>query len=317
MAARAVEVEVPTDIWPTVEEYLSGFVAVEPSNSSDGLWRVVLSMKTDTTRTLGAHYGDYDDTLIWRKIDAERCVVRLTADASSAYAPVHVVRNIRTLLRLDVARYDASALFLHAGMVAWRGHGLAIAGGKGSGKTSTVLAAAAAGADFVSNDDLSLHEGPDGAVGHGWPRSVSVRLDTLAPLGLTLPADAVHPSNRHRTDAQLLMPGEIGRMLGCRIVPSAPLRAMIFPSFTGDDAFVPRRLDVKETTERLLANLLTPPVKDDELRARFAPPSTERLADRVRRIAAGVPAFALHQSLTGLGFRTELAGMLDQVVTAQ
>ncbi|MEK8174682.1 hypothetical protein NKH77_53490 [Streptomyces sp. M19] len=78
-----------------------------------------------------------------------------------------------------------------------------------------------------------LHQGPDGPVGHGWPRSVSVRLDTLGPLGLTLPVDTSHPANRHRTTAQLLMPAEIGRMLGCRIVPSAPLKAVLFPRSRG------------------------------------------------------------------------------------
>ncbi len=261
-------------------------------------------------------YGDYDDTLIWREIDDEKHVVRLTADASSPYTPVHVVRNIRTLLRLDVAQYDASALFLHAGMLAWQGHGVAVVGNKRSGKTSTVLAAAGAGADFVSNDDLSLHQGPDGLAGQGWPRSVSVRLDTLGPLGLELPAGLTHPANRHRTDARLLMPHEISRMLGCRIAPAAPLKAVLFPSFTADEKFALRRLDEEETAERLLANLLTPPVKDDDLSARFAPPSAEQLADRARHLAAVVPAFSLHQSLTALGRRTELADMLDRVVTA-
>ncbi|MFF5858526.1 hypothetical protein ACFY8B_23340 [Streptomyces sp. NPDC012751] len=265
---------------------------------------------------MGAHYGDYDDTLVWREIDAERRVVHLTADSLSPYAPVHVVRNIRTLLRLQTAEYDASALFLHAGMVAWHGHGVAVAGNKRSGKTSTVLAAAGAGADFVSNDDLSVHQGPGGPVGHGWPRSVSVRLDTLGPLGLTLPAGTTHPANRHRTDVQLLMPEEVGRMLGCRIAPSAPLKALLFPSFTQDEKFVLRRLDEAEAAERLLANLLTPPVKDDALSAWFTPPPPRQLADRARQLGATVPAFALCQSLSGLGLRAELAGMLDRVVSA-
>ncbi|MEK8174683.1 hypothetical protein NKH77_53495 [Streptomyces sp. M19] len=61
----------PVDIWPTIEEHLSGFVSVGPPNSADGAWRVALSLKTDTTRTMGAHYGDYDDTLVWREVDAE------------------------------------------------------------------------------------------------------------------------------------------------------------------------------------------------------------------------------------------------------
>ncbi|SCE10668.1 hypothetical protein GA0115242_121935 [Streptomyces sp. SolWspMP-5a-2] len=274
-------------------------------------------MESGAIQTRGAHYGDYDDTLVWRKIDAERRLVHLTADTESAYAPVHVVRNIRTLLRLDVARSDPSAMFLHAGMVAWHGHGIAVPGDKRSGKTSTVLAAAAAGADFVSNDDLSLHHGGDGRSGHGWPRSVSVRLDTLAPLGLTLPTATSHPSNHHRTDAHLLMPHEIARMVGCRVTPRAPLRAVLFPSFTDDDAFALRRLDVSEAARRIQANLLTPPVKDSELTARFDAPSEEQLAERARNLAAEVPAFALRQSLTGLGARERLADLLDEVVAAR
>ncbi|MGW7466963.1 hypothetical protein ACWGJT_20210, partial [Streptomyces xantholiticus] len=263
-----------------------------------------------------AHYGDYDDTFVWREVDGEKRVVRLTAAAASAYAPVHVVRIIRTLLRLDTAQLDPSALFLHAGMVSWQGHGLAVVGNKRSGKTSTVMAAAAAGADFVSNDDLSLHRGRDRLIGVGWPRSVSIRLDTLEPLGLRLPARPAHPSNKHRDEAQLLMPHEISRLLDCRIAPDAPLRTVLFPSFGADETSTLRRLDPQETAKRLLANLLTPPVKDDELTARFDLPSPEELSARVRQVAASVSAFELHQSLAQLARRTELAGILDQAVTA-
>jgi len=321
--ARAVDVEVPAEIWPTVEEYLCGFVAVDAPASSEGSWRVVLSVRTDDAAERdAAPYGDYDDTRVWRAVDGAAREVRLIADAGSPYAPVHVVRVIRTVLRLTAAERDPSALFLHAGMVAWRGHGIAVVGNKRSGKTSTVIAATAAGAQFVSNDDLSLHRSAAdatdaaGVLGVGWPRSVSIRLDTLAPLGLALPARSAHPSNSHRDEAQLLMPHEIGRMLGSRVVPRAPLRAVLFPAFGAGDTSTTRRLDPDEATERLVANLLSPPVKDDELLTHFALPSTMDLHARAARIAAAVPAFALSQSLPHLARRAELAELLDSVVDA-
>ncbi|ATL86862.1 hypothetical protein GCM10009548_31620 [Streptomyces malaysiensis subsp. malaysiensis] len=317
-AVRAVEVEVPADVWPVVEEYLSGFVAIGPARPGDKCWRVVLAVQADGTHeATAAHYGDYDDTLVWREIDGAQRVVRLTASATSAYAPVHVVRIVRTLLRLDAAEHDPSASFLHAGMVAWQGLGIALVGNKRSGKTSTVIAATAAGAHFVSNDDLSLHEASDGPTGVGWPRSVSIRLDTLEPLGLSLPTRTAHPANTHRDEAQLLMPHEIGAMFNGRLLRKAPLQAVVFPSFGADDTATLRRLAPGEAAERLLANLLTPPVKDDELTSWFKLPTPEELSARVRQVAAGVPAFELRQSLTHLACRPELARVLDQAVAVR
>lgn len=318
IAAGAVEVEVPVGIWPAVEECLSGFAGIGRADFAQGPWRVVLATCVDDeVDSSASHYGDYDDTHVWRQIDGARRVVRLTAAAASAYAPIHVVRIVRTLLRLDASQRDPSALFLHAGMVSWQGQGIALVGGKRSGKTSVAIAATAAGAGFVSNDDLSLHRGPDGLVGVGWPRSVSIRLDTLEPLGLTLPAKSAHPANTHRDEAQLLMPYEIGRMLGSRVTPDAPLRAVLFPSFGADDTSTLRRLDPDEAAERLLANLLTPPVKDDELATWFELPSAEELSTRARQVAAVVPAFELCQTLAQLACRPELARICDQAVAGR
>ncbi|WP_327341283.1 hypothetical protein [Streptomyces europaeiscabiei] len=331
--ARTVEVEVelPVGVRPVVEEYLSGFVTTGPAGATghagttgptgeaepaDGRWRVALAVRPDGAHpsAAAAHYGDYDDTDVWREVDGAHRSVRLTASAASAYAPVHVVRIVRTLLRLGAAEQDSSALFLHAGMVAWRGHGIAFVGGKRSGKTSTVFAATAAGAHFVSNDDLSLHEGPDGPTGVGWPRSVSVRLDTVEPLGIALPAAPVHPANAHRSEARLLMPHEIGGMFDGRTAPKVPLRAVVFPSFTADGAAALTRLTPDEATERLLANLLAPPVKDDELTSWFKLPDAAELGARARAVAARVPAFELRQRLDHLGRRAELARLLDGAV---
>ncbi|WP_223778320.1 hypothetical protein [Streptomyces sp. 135] len=312
---RTVEVEVPVGVWPVVEEYLSGFVTTGPAGPEDGRWRVALAVRPEGTRAAtAAHYGDYDDTGVWREVDGAHRSVRLTAATASAYAPVHVVRIVRTLLRLDAAEHDPSALFLHAGMVAWRGLGIALVGNKRSGKTSTVIAATAAGAHFVSNDDLSLHEGPGGPTGVGWPRSVSIRLDTVEPLGLALPARPVHPANAHRSEARLLMPHEIGGMFDGRVAPKAPLCAVVFPSFAAHGSAVLTRVAPDEAAERLFANLLAPPVKDDELTSWFKLPDAAELGARARRIAASVPAFELRQRLDHLGNRPALARVLDEAV---
>ena len=110
------------------------------------------------------------------------------------------------------------------------------------------------------------------------------------------------------------MPFEIGHMLDSRVTPRAPLRAVLFPSFGSDGTTTLRRLDQDDAAGLLIANFLTPPVKDDDLVAWFELPSKEELVARAYQVAAAVPAFDLSMSLTQLGCGTEVIRILDEAV---
>ncbi len=57
-----------------------------------------------------------------------------------------------TAIRLQVGRGSPERIFVHAGAVGWKGHGIVIPGRSGVGKTSLVAALVSAGAIYYSDD---------------------------------------------------------------------------------------------------------------------------------------------------------------------
>jgi hypothetical protein len=310
-SASSVNLELPCEIWQAVEQLLRPFVDLVRPVDDAAVWRTIAEISEDKSSSPGlVPYGGHADTGVRVGIVPERRLVRLVAAPRSRYLPVHAARVVRTLLRLATAEADSVGIFVHAGMFSRGGHGLAILGGKRSGKTSTVLAGVASGADFVSNDDLYVHPGAGGLVGVGWPRSVSVRTDTLSALGLRLPEQTAHPANSlfdtYRDDAKLLFPFEIADLFGSALVPSAAVVGLVFPRFGTAPEVVLQRLTPAEASSRIKDNLLYPPVKGESLETHFTYPCSGELAERADRIAAVVPAYELRQSLENVRAATDL-----------
>jgi hypothetical protein len=75
-------------------------------------------------------------------------------------------------LELDVAEHSPDYVFLHAGVVGWRGRAMVIPGRSYSGKSTLVAALCQAGADYYS-DEYALLD-PQGRV-HAYPRALRLR----------------------------------------------------------------------------------------------------------------------------------------------
>jgi hypothetical protein len=83
-----------------------------------------------------------------------------------------VLHELASSLHFAVARYARGSLFVHAGVVGWKGYAILIPGSTLSGKTSLVRALVRAGADYLSDEYAVLdHEGRV----HPYPKALSIR----------------------------------------------------------------------------------------------------------------------------------------------
>lgn len=142
------------------------------------------------------------------------------------------------------------------------GIGVALFGGSRAGKTSLIMASVLdRGGRIVCNDDVSLMAGPDhepaagsvdcGVIGVGWPRSISVRLDTLDLLfgrdrSRAVLASLSHPANQtlmslRETGVEphgtaLLYPWEYADPLNTEIGSHTRVDAIVHVSLADDPA---------------------------------------------------------------------------------
>jgi hypothetical protein len=165
--------------------------------------------------------------------------------------------EVQSLLRVTRAihRSEASAagaLMLHSGLVELGGHTVALVGSSRAGKTSLIMSAVLGGhGRMVCNDDLGLTVNPGtGRVrGVGWPRSVSVRLDTFDVLlgrshALAMRAALTHPANETLLRLQhqgiephgtaLLYPHEYAEITGSEILREAEVSAVVHLGLADD-----------------------------------------------------------------------------------
>jgi hypothetical protein len=85
---------------------------------------------------------------------------------------------LRSRLEFQVATNSSSRLFVHAGVVEWRGQAILLPGPSGSGKTTLVAALLRAGARYYS-DEFALLDA-SGRV-HPWARPLRIRRPGLPP----------------------------------------------------------------------------------------------------------------------------------------
>ncbi|MFQ5556835.1 MAG: hypothetical protein ACE5GB_04920, partial [Acidimicrobiales bacterium] len=84
-------------------------------------------------------------------------------------AAAHVVVDD---MHLQMSHRSESLLFVHAGVVEWRGVGIAVPGRSMTGKSTLVAAAVRAGAGYLSDEFAILDAG---AAVHPYPRPLSLR----------------------------------------------------------------------------------------------------------------------------------------------
>ena len=108
-----------------------------------------------------------------RVYEGHRMVARRTA-----LDPSMQLDLLRSCLEFHVASTAQSWLFVHAGVVGWRGRAILIPGRSRSGKTSLVTALVRAGATYYS-DELAVLDGL-GRV-HPWARPLRIRRPGVLP----------------------------------------------------------------------------------------------------------------------------------------
>lgn len=213
------------------------------------------------------------------------------------------LRLVRALIRRQLhARGD---LYLHAGAVVVERTGIAVAGPARSGKTSTLIALLASGAQsrFVANDDLSARWNGGVLSGLGWPRGVEIRTDMLAALGSLGVALSGAQNKIGASPGSLhLRPHQLAELAGASIATSTPISLIAFPRFTDTPSGLPRivRLNPAAAADLIAAQMQVPDEVDTWLDPYFTTPDSPRHAETARRIAAAVPAFRVEQSAAAL-----------------
>jgi hypothetical protein len=180
-----------------------------------------------TARRLGDQWWVPD---VQSLISLDRPAHRLTVQCPDSSASRWSVRLVRQLMTGQLL--TTGAVYAHAAAFTTSGGGVAVAGLKGSGKTTTLLAALRhLGANYVSNDRILLHQAGSGIVAEAWPQRVHVGVGTLSAFPDL--ADIAHNHPRQpggRRDKVTIEPHDFSRILRAgTVVSSCVLNAIVLP----------------------------------------------------------------------------------------
>lgn len=182
---------------------------------------------------------------------AGRCVtLGVPSDFEAKLDPIRCLREIfAKTLELD------GHFVFHAGAVGLNGHGVAICGVKGAGKTTTALSLVESGAAFLTNDRSFIGAVGDGLWIHPWPTVSPIGMGTLYHFPALrswmdqggwayeiqdrLTESATHEQLSTLTATELaalpdklhLTSDELARSLGSTVARAAPLECLVLPGF--------------------------------------------------------------------------------------
>lgn len=141
-------------------------------------------------------------------------------------------KYLNSVLRLEVAEHVEKRVFVHAGVVGWRGRAIVIPGTSFAGKSTLTAELAKLGAEYYSDEyavfDDAGHVAP-------FPRHLSLR----SPEGL---------------DEMDVPPESLGARVGKRRIP---VGMVIFTEFSADANWHPQRLSAGEAVMELLPHTLS------------------------------------------------------------
>ncbi|MEU8778385.1 hypothetical protein [Streptomyces sp. NPDC048606] len=218
------------------------YLSLAPGPCAPRSWQVVADADPPADAAPEAVTAQGEETVRYA-VDRPRTTLYHLAPGGDAWTAQSLLRATRAIHRSAASRQGM--LFLHAGLVELDGLGVALVGGSRAGKTSLIMASVLGGSGvMVCNDDVSLAADPDGdgVSGAGWPRSISVRLDTLDLLfgprrarsvlsSLTHPANRTLPSLREsgieEHGTALIYPWEYADLLGTGIGRTAGVDAVV------------------------------------------------------------------------------------------
>lgn len=223
---------------------------------------------------------------------------RITAYCGSAHATVYwAPRLVRQAMSGQLLA--AGAVYVHAAACALGERGVLVAGAKGAGKTTVLLAALQLlGADLVTNDRLLVRADRDGTLGVPWPAHLLAGTGTLRSLpGLAwlAPADGEH----HRTGAKVAIEPRHFPLLhrGGTVRDHVRPDLMLWPRRDTTAALPPRRVPPGEVLATLRATrafmIDTDSGRSSHVNHWLIPPPahTEHARGQVLRALAAIPCY--------------------------
>lgn len=236
-----------------VRQLAAPYLSLELENSSPKSWQVVAGAEPPphaeavTVRAQGEVAVEY-------AVDYPSRFLFHVSPREDAWVVQSLLRATRAIHRSTASRHGA--MFMHAGLIHFNGKGIALVGGSRAGKTSLIMASVMnGGCQMVCNDDVSLVYGPDSneVTGVGWPRSISVRLDSLDLLfgrnrSSTIQASLSHPANQTLLSLRasgiephgtaLLYPWEYAELFKTEIKQETKVDALVYLSLADDPSGV-------------------------------------------------------------------------------
>lgn len=237
-------------------------------------------------------------------------IISLHEIEESLWIIQHALRLIRKILRLQLL--ERGTLFVHGGMVEYKNNGIAFLGKKKAGKTSSILSFLAneKSSTYITNDDLSLqlNETDGNVYGYGWPRSISIRSDSLQKInGLNIDikelSHPIHTQHKEKFNSYYLYPKELSHFANLKIVENERISTFIFPSFTSNESNQAeiKRLSKEEVFERLKENFEVNPDKFNEfLLPYFNTINMVIVIKKLQVYAQKIPGYQLLQSFNCL-----------------
>jgi hypothetical protein len=277
------------------------------ADSGDGLWSLEVCPPS-SVRGASTIFGEGYEVAIADQPQH----IHVFTEADEMRSVQRVLRVLRALLRRLFMSAEWSFCLHAACVVGDRSEdGVAIVGAKQSGKTSSVLTALRTGQfDYVTNDDLIVTASAQGGyVGHGWPRSISVRKEAAA--AFLSPADIdsfAHPENSQNETlgrGGLAYPAELVALFSRRVVINAGIAAFVFPRFGSSNVI--EQLTPIETAGMLKAEMpRSPSHADSWLDEPFAALLARSASVDLQRICSSIPGYSMTSR--------DLAGMEENMV---
>lgn len=200
------------------------------------------------------HYKHLDEPIRKFLVDKERKILQVLEPIDMKWLPQILTRLTRDALR-NLAYHKMH--YLHGAFVVYKDYGVCILGEKRGGKTTSILNILSSDESaFISNDDVSVAYNDGTWEAFGWPRSISVRKDSISALekiGMTFDWDVKlnHPYNMNNVSNEYVTfyPNDFSKFTRSPILKNHRLDVVLFTSFAEENKFLV--VDEKIGEERL------------------------------------------------------------------
>ncbi|MCO1580277.1 hypothetical protein M8C13_31425 [Crossiella sp. SN42] len=259
----------PAPVAEQLHRLAAPYLVIEQGEAAPGEWQMIAGQEPSTA-AVPESVTAQGEVAVEYAVDHQAKQLFHLAPVSEAWVVQSLLRATRAVHRSAASR--AGVLLLHAGLVQLNGIGVALVGSSRAGKTSLIMASVLNGAGvMVCNDDVSLVAEHGEVTGVGWPRSISVRLDSMDLLfgrerSVAIQSELTHPANQTLLSLResgvephgtaLLYPWEYADLLGSKIGQHMKVDALVHLSLADDPAEAEFRPMAQAESAELLGNRL-------------------------------------------------------------